>query len=98
MIFGGKKMGIIALICLPISVVLAIIGAMGLGKKADVFGIFSFIVCAVPLIGSIFDMNRRASRGDIAGILDIYPVMGEIFVLVFVVVTLINIMRVMKQK
>lgn len=91
-------MGIIDLVLLPISVVLAIMGAMASGKKADIFCIFSFVFCVIPPIGSVFDMNRRAAKGDIAGILDIYPVMGIIFVLVFVVVTLINIMRAMKQK
>ncbi|MCM1236301.1 MAG: hypothetical protein NC489_39980 [Ruminococcus flavefaciens] len=91
-------MGIIDLIFLPISVVFAIIGAMVSGKKADAFCIFSFVFCAIPPIGSVFDMNWRAAGGDIAGILDIYPVMGIIFVLFFAAVTLINVMRVMKGR
>lgn len=56
-------MGIIDLICLPASIVLAMIGAMTSNKKSD-----------------------------------IYPTMGAIFLVVFVVVVLINVIRVLKKE
>lgn len=90
-------MGIIDLLFLPASIVFAVMGVMSDEKKSDVFVVLSFVFCAIPPLGSIFNIYKRAVRGDIAGIQDIYPVMGIIFVVVFVIVALINVMRAVKK-
>lgn len=90
-------MGIIDLLFLPASIVFAILGVLADKKKSDVCVVLSFVFCTIPPLGSIFDIYKRAVRGDIAGIQDIYPVMGIIFVVVFVIVVLINVMWAVKK-
>ena len=91
-------MGIIDLLFMPASIVFAIMGAVADKKRSDVFAVLSFVFCTVPLLGSVFDIYKRAVRGDIAGIQDIYPVMGVIFTVVFIMVALINAISAIKKE
>ncbi|MCM1497048.1 MAG: hypothetical protein NC124_01120 [Clostridium sp.] len=94
---GGMNMGIIDLIFLPAAVVSAIFGVLANAKKSEVCAVLSFMFCTMPPIGSIFDINVRAAKGDLAGIQDIYPVMGIVYLVVFIIVILINVARVIKN-
>lgn len=91
-------MGIITLLFLPLSIVFAIVSVMVRKKPSDVFAVCSFVFCAIPPIGSIFDINKRAVQNDMVGIRDIYPTLGIIFVIVFMIVTLIQVIRVSRRK
>ena len=91
-------MGIIDLLFMPASIVFAIMGAVAEKKRSDVFVVLSFVFCIVPLLGSVFDIYERAVRGDIAGIQDIYPVMGVIFTVVFIMVALLNAISAIKKE
>ena len=91
-------MGIIDLLFMPASIVFAIMSAVADKKRSDIFVVLSFVFCTVPPLGAVFDIYERAVRGDIAGIQDIYPVMGVIFTVVFIMVTLINAISVIKKE
>lgn len=90
-------MGIIDLIFLPLSVIFAIISIAANKKKSDLFALLSFVFCAILPIGSVFDINARIHKDDIAGIMDIYPTLGVAFLLVLILVTALNITRLVKQ-
>ena len=58
------------------------------------FGIFPILsyLCPLPFLMDCFhDVARRAEAGDISGLLDIYPGIGNGFVLLFGVVTVLNV-------
>lgn len=53
--------------------------------------ILSYLCCAAAMISSYYDVAWRAEKGDISGLLDIYPAISNGFILVLGVVTLLNI-------
>ena len=58
------------------------------------FGIFTILsyLCPLPFLLSFFyDVAGRAERGDISGLLDVYPGAARGFMLIFAVVTVFNL-------
>lgn len=58
------------------------------------FGIFPILsyLCLLPfLLDCFYDVARRAEVGDISGLLDIYPGIARGFILLFAVITVLNV-------
>ncbi len=83
------------LILCPAAVIFAIIN---LGWRKNLWAILSWICCSLPMALSIFDINRRIVGGDISGVMDIYPTLANIYLIVLAFVTLMNVLAVVKKK
>lgn len=58
------------------------------------FGIFTILsyLCPLPfLLDCFYDVACRAEVGDISGLLDIYPGIAKGFILLFAVITVLNV-------
>lgn len=83
------------LIFCPAAVIFAIIN---LGWRKNLWVILSWICCSLPMALSMFDINRRIASGDISGIMDIYPTLANIYLIVLALVTLLNVLAIVKKK
>ena len=86
------KMGIISIVLCPAALILAVLAFLDREKKT--FIVLSFICVGIPPLLTINDMVGRTFSGDISGIMDIYPTMFKIYMGIFIVVSLINLMSV----
>jgi uncharacterized YccA/Bax inhibitor family protein len=84
-----ENMGLMDMILCPLAICFAI-GSAIVGSKTNLFCILSYMCCCIMPLRSIFDIAERIMRNDISGIMDIYPTMGNIFLIVFLVVTVLN--------
>lgn len=84
-------MGFIVLILCPAAIVFAVLAVIYGNRKRDVFSILSFVCCFLPMASSLYDVIYRIHRNDIAGILDIYPTMTILYLLLFGIVTALNL-------
>ena len=58
------------------------------------FGVFTILsyLCPLPFLLSFFcDVADRTQKGDIAGLLDVYPGVARGFILLFAVITVFNL-------
>jgi len=85
-------MGIVSLILCPAAIILAVLAFLDREKR--VFVVLSFICAGIPPLGAISDMVSRSLSGDISGIMDIYPTMFKIYLGVFIIVAIINLLSV----
>lgn len=85
-------MGIISMILCPVAVILAVLAFLDREKK--LYSVLSFISVGIPPLLAINDMVSRTFSGDIGGIMDIYPTIYKIYLGVFIIVALINLIAV----
>lgn len=83
-------MGLIDLILCPAAVILAIAAAVKGKSRWNIFGILSYVCCALPMVLALYDILYRIKRNDVAGILDIYPTMAGIYLVLLGIVTALN--------
>ena len=88
----GESMGIISIILCPAAIILAVLAF--LDREKHLFVVLSFICAGIPPLGAINDMVSRTLSGDIGGIMDIYPTMFKIYLGVFIIAAVINILSV----
>ena len=88
----GESMGIVSIILCPAAIILAVMAF--LDREKQLFVVLSFICAGIPSLGAINDMVGRTLSGDIGGIMDIYPTMFKIYLGVFIIVAVINILSV----
>lgn len=74
----------------PISLLLILTALFWKKKGSVLFAFAGNSVFSISLIYCIFDTARRASAGDFAGILDIYPTMRWYCLAMFVLITVLN--------
>ncbi len=85
-------MGTIALLAFPAAIVLAA-GAFFMDKnKVVICTVAGYVCCAIPVFYGFLDIKQRAAAGDLSGIMDIYPTMAAADGVLFVIVTIINVM------
>lgn len=90
-------MGLIDFILCPAAVIFAVIAVVKGNRKFNIFGILSFLCCSLPIALSLYDIIYRINSNDIAGILDIYPTMAVIFLVVLGIVTGLNLYSVLQK-
>ena len=92
------EMNILALICIPASVILAVVSVFYYKKKAaDVLMLLAWICGGFALISGISDILQRINANDIAGVLDIYPTMLKFFAAELVVLVLCGAVKIFKK-
>ena len=89
-------MGIISILLCTAALLFAVLAIMD--RKKNLFIVISFICMGIPPIGDINDMVGRTISGDSGGIIDIYPTMFKIYVGVFVVVSVLNLISAATKK
>ncbi len=85
-------MGIVSIILCPAAIILAVLAF--LDRDNRIFVVLSLICVGIPPLGAINDMVSRTLSGDIGGIIDIYPTMFKIYLGVFIITALINLLAV----
>jgi hypothetical protein len=63
-------------------------------KQRRLFTVVSMISIGITPLLAIKDILGRVESGDIAGVIDIYPTMLWVFIIVFIVVSAINIVAI----
>ena len=91
-------MGLIDLILCPGAIILAVISVIFKNKEHNIFGVLSYLCCSLPAVFSMYDVIHRAKNNDIAGILDIYPTMITVLLVVIGIVTVLNLFAVLKKQ
>ena len=89
---GERFMGIVSILLCPTALILAVLAFLDREKK--LFIVLSFICMGIPPLMAINDMVGRTISGDIDGIIDIYPTMFKIYMGIFVIVAVINLLSV----
>lgn len=59
--------------------------------------ILSYLCCAAAMISSYYDVAWRAEKGDISGLLDIYPGIGNGFLMLVGVVTVLHVIALLMK-
>lgn len=91
-------MGFLFIFLVPMSIFFAILSYVNeKNKNRRILSIFSFVCLIIPLILSIHDINDRINSNDIGGIMDIYPTMVQILVVVFITILIFNILSILKH-
>jgi len=90
-------MGLIDFVLCPVAVILAVIAVIKGNGKFNIFGILSYLCCSLPIVLSLYDIIYRINRNDMAGILDIYPTMAVIFLVILGIFTSLNLYAVLKK-
>lgn len=91
-------MSLVALVCVPISVILAVVSVFYYKKKtADLLMLLAWICCCFAMISGISDILQRINTNDIAGVLDIYPTMLKFFAAELVVLVLCGAVKIFKK-
>ena len=89
-------MVIIDLILCLAAIIFAIIAAIKKYRKFNVLVVLSYVCYSLAILYSLYDMITRVNSNDIAGILDIYPIM--IIGYLIVIVTVLNLYAVLKRR
>ena len=91
-------MSVVALVCVPVSVILAVVSVFYYKKKtADLLMLLAWICCCFAMISGIADILQRINTNDIAGVLDIYPTMLKFFAAELVVLVLCGAVKIFKK-
>ena len=91
-------MSVVALVCVPVSVILAVVSVFYYKKKtADLLMLLAWICCCFAMISGISDILQRINANDIAGVLDIYPTMLKFFAAELVVLVLCGAVKIFKK-
>lgn len=85
-------MGIISIVLCPLALIFAVLAFLDREKKTCI--VLSFICVGIPPLLAIKDMCDRTFSGDISGIMDIYPTIFKIYMGIFIIISLINLMSV----
>lgn len=85
-------MGIISIVLCPAALIFAVLAFLDREKK--LFIVVSFICVGIPPLSAINDIVGRTFSGDISGIMDIYPTMFKIYMGIFIIVSIINLISV----
>lgn len=91
-------MGIIDLILCLAAIIFATIAAVGRYRKFNILLILSYVCCSLAIALSFYDIMYRINSNDIAGILDIYPTMAMVYLVIFGIVTILNLYSVLKKR
>lgn len=91
-------MGILSLILCPAAIGFAAAACVKKNGKWNLCIILSYVCCCMPVIGALFDINDRANHNDIGGILDIYPTMAVVYLILLVMVTAVNCLAIWMRK
>lgn len=95
---GEMIMVIISLILCLSAIICAAMMAFGKNKHYQLYGVFCCLCCSLPAVLSMYDVIWRAESSDVAGILDIYPTMINVWLCVIGIVTVLNIIAIKKVK
>lgn len=90
--------GYVDLILCPAAVILAVIALIRRNKKCSIFVILSYVCCSLPSVLSLYDIVNRVNCDDIGGILDIYPTMSIVYIVVIGIVTVLNLCAALKKE
>lgn len=78
------------LVFYPVSILMTITAFFWKKKGSSFFALAGNSVFTISLLHCIFDTAQRASSGDFAGIIDIYPTMRWYCLAMFVLITVLN--------
>lgn len=88
-------MGIVNLLCIPAAFIFAIVALILKQKRvSDIFSLLSLAACIVSLLEAIYDVKSRILNNDIAGVMDIYPSMANIYMFISLAIIVLNIIRI----
>ena len=91
-------MSVVALVCVPVSVILAVVSVFYYKKKTvDLLMLLAWICCCFAMISGITDILQRINTNDIAGVLDIYPTLFKVLAAEFAVVGVCGAVKVFKH-
>lgn len=83
------------LILCPLAVILALVSFV---RKQTAWVMLSYFCCSLSMALSIFDINKRVATGDMVGVMDIYPTLANIYLIVLAFVTFMNVVAMIKKK
>lgn len=87
------------IIILSFSVVFAILAIIFANKKwGDILTILSFILYCVAPLNAIFDMLIRLNENDIIGIVNIYPFLSTMYIIVFFCIVVLSCCKLLIKK
>lgn len=85
-------MGTLWIVLFMISITVAVLAVIY--KQRRLFTVVSMISIGITPLLAIKDILERVASGDIAGVIDIYPTMLWAFIIVFIIVSIINIVAI----
>lgn len=90
-------MGFIHLVFAPLAVIFAFFALCSKTKYNVVFMLASEAFCTILPITAVIDINSRMSAMDYGGIEDIYPTMMWVYIVLFILITVLNAAAIIRK-